>query len=129
MGNPSLLIVNIIVSLIPAAFIFLAWITRSTSGLLLSRRRRILFAVWIGHQPLGWCLATIALVDPLPLKALPDGGFSDVYENLAFEGAACAAVLTVVLALFGQGLSRILLAVSGALLFALDCVALLSNGV
>jgi hypothetical protein len=71
----------------------------------------------------------MALIDPLPLKALPDGGFSDIYEDLAFEGAACAAVFTIVLAFFGRGLSRILLSVSGVLLFALDWVALLSNGV
>ncbi len=129
MGSPSLLIVNIIVSLIPAAFILLAWNTRSTSETFLSRRRRILFAVGLGISLLGWCLATTALVVPLPLKALPDGGFSDLYENLAFAGAACAAVSTIALALFGQGLSRILLSVSGALLLVLDCVALLSNGV
>ena len=78
---------------------------------------------------LGWCLATTALIDPLPLRALHAGGFSDVYEDLAFEGAACTALFTIVLAFFGQGLSRLLLLVGGVLLFALDWVALLSNGV
>jgi hypothetical protein len=71
----------------------------------------------------------MALIDVFPLRKLPDGGFSDVYESAAFAGAACIALFTIVLAFFGEGLSRLLLLVGGVLLLALDYVALLSNGV
>jgi uncharacterized membrane protein len=120
---------EVFLSLIPAAFIFLALNTQRTSASTLSRIRQLLFATGLVISIFSWCVVVAAWMDPFPLKALGDGGFSDIYESLALDGAACTSLLTIVFAFFGQGLSRILLLTAGVFLFASYWIALLSNGV
>jgi hypothetical protein len=122
------MIIEASLSLIPAAFTFCAWNTQRTSESSLTRRRKILFGIGLVVSVLCCCFVTLSWIDPFPLVTMR-GGLVDIYEEVFFVGAGCTAVFTILLALFGRRLSRILLIASGLMLFALSYGALLQNGV
>jgi hypothetical protein len=68
-------------------------------------------------------------LNPFPL--LPDGhgGDSHIRNSMLFDTELFTAVLTLGLAVFGRGRSRLLLAASGLMLAFVAFAALLSNGV
>ena len=78
-------------------------------------------------------LCSLAVVcawfDPFPLLPDGQGGYSDVRNDMLFDAALSAAVLTIGLALFGRGAPRLLLAGGGFLLAIMALAAVLSNGV
>jgi hypothetical protein len=122
------MIIEASLSLIPAAFTLCAWNTHRTSESSLTRRRKMVFSIGLVVSVLCCCFVTLSWIDPFPLVAMR-GGLEDIYEEVFFAGAGCTAVLTILLALFGRRLSRILLITSGFMLFALSYGALLQNGV
>jgi hypothetical protein len=67
--------------------------------------------------------------NPFPLLRDGQGGYSNVRNSILFEAALYTALLTIVLAIFGRGKARLLLAGSGFLLVIVAYAALLSNGV
>src|ERR1035441_5765638 len=55
------------------------------------------------------------MLDPFPIVRSPDGSESIPLLDLASSMAYGGALLSIILALFGRGWSRILLAISGAM--------------
>jgi hypothetical protein len=77
------------------------------------------------------CSITVACswLDPFPLVPDGQGGYSDIRNSILFATALLSAVLTMVLALFGRGAPRLLLAGAGFSLTVIGYGALLQNGV
>jgi hypothetical protein len=69
------------------------------------------------------------MVDPFPVVHSPNGSDSIPLLDLAYQAAYGGAFLSIVLALFGKGGSRILLACSGGILVLLALGWALRNGI
>ena len=85
--------------------------------------------VWILTSIVCSLMVLSSWFNPFPL--LPDGhgGYSDIRNSMLFDAGLVTAFLTVGLAIFGRGRSRLLLAASGIVLAFVAFAALLSNGV
>ena len=68
-------------------------------------------------------------IDPYPMVKTADGGLSIVWLDRAWAVAFITPVISMILALFGKGLPRILLLVSGVLCLVLAYGSMLQNGV
>lgn len=68
--------------------------------------------------------------NPFPLVHLADGGYmTNPLDEYLLIASACASLLTVVLAAFGRGGSRILMILIGLLLLALAAVGFVQSHV
>ena len=78
-------------------------------------------------------LCSLAVVsswfDPFPLLPDGQGGYSDIRNSILFGAALSTALLTIGLALFGRGASRLLLVGGGLVLAIVAYGAALQNGV
>lgn len=70
----------------------------------------------------------ISWFNPFPLLSDGHGGYSNIRNSMLLDAGLVTALLTV-LAIFGRGRSRLLLAASGIVLAFVAFAALLSNGV
>jgi hypothetical protein len=68
-------------------------------------------------------------IDPYPLAQTPDGGYSIAWLDRAWTVAFVMPVVSIILALFGRGWPRIMLAFSAVLSLLLAFGALFQNGV
>ena len=66
-------------------------------------------------------------INPYPLVQTPDGGFSNAWLDRAWTVAFIAPLVSIILALFGRGWSRIMLALSGGLTLLLAFGSLLQK--
>ena len=68
-------------------------------------------------------------IDPYPMVKTADGSLSIAWLDRAWAVAFITPVISMFLALFGKGLPRILLLVSGVLCLVLAYGSMLQNGV
>ncbi len=120
---------ELFLSLFPLALTFPAW--RSQQRLIppLSNIRLILFRCGLVMSII--CSFMVFSSWSNPFSLLPDGhgGYSNIRNSMLFDAGLFTAFLTIGLAIFGRGRSRLLLAVSGLVLAFVAFAALLSNGV
>ncbi|MGD0136602.1 MAG: hypothetical protein ABSE57_31555, partial [Bryobacteraceae bacterium] len=62
-------------------------------------------------------------------SGIAKGGYSNIRNSILLDAAFFTALLTIGLALFGRGASRLILAVSGLMLAIVAYGAVLQNGV
>jgi hypothetical protein len=89
--------------------------------------RRVLFTCGLVVGALSAVLVFGCWLDPFPLVVTKGGGYSDLWESVLLVSASGTAFLTIILALFGQHLPRILLLLSGFLLLIFSFGALIAN--
>jgi hypothetical protein len=94
-----------------------------------TRIRVVLFNWGIFFSVLSVLITMSFWIDPYPLVSTPDGGYSIAWLDLAWEVAIGTACCSILLALFGRGVSRILLVASGITLLVLIYGSILQNGV
>ena len=95
----------------------------------LSRPRLLSFRWGLVLNVIGVLVTASCWIDPYPLAQTSDGGFSTAWIDRAWTVAFIAPLVSIILALFGRGWSRILLALSGGLSLLLAFGSLLQNGV
>jgi len=125
----SLYVASILLCSVPLATTFPAWqlgrsqTTNSTSS------RTICFYCGIAISILTSLVTITCIVDPFPVVRSPNGSESIPLLDLAYQLAYGGAFLSIILALFGKGWSRILLALSGTMLVLLPLGWALRNGI
>ena len=78
---------------------------------------------------IGVLVTASCWIDPYSLAQTPDGGLSTAWLDRAWTVAFIAPLVSIILALFGRGWSRIMLALCGGLTLLLAFGSLLQNGV
>jgi hypothetical protein len=68
------------------------------------------------------------MFDYFPLLPDGQGGYSNIRYSILLDAALSTALMTIGLALFGHGASRLLLAASGFMLAIVAYGAVLQNG-
>ena len=120
---------EILLSLFPLSLTYPAWRFQQRLNPPLSKIRLTLFRCGLLMSIICSLMVLSSWFNPFPL--LPDGhgGYSNIRNSMLFDAGVFTAFLTVGLAAFGRGRSRLLLAASGIVLTSVAFVALLSNGV
>ena len=95
----------------------------------LSRPRLLSFRGGLVLSVIGVLVTASCWIDPYPLAQTPDSGLSTAWLYRAWTVAFIAPLVSIILALFGRGWSRIMLALSGGLSLRLAFGSLLQNGV
>jgi hypothetical protein len=125
----SLYVAPLILCLVPLAITLRAWQLDRRKTPPLASFRMVCFYSGVVISILTSLVTMSCWVDPFPLVHLPDGGESIAWLELAWRIAFGGAFVSIVLALFGRGSSRILLVLSGLILTALVFGSHLQNGV
>jgi len=124
-----LMVLPLLLHLIPLIATVISWILGRRSRLVLSKRRRALFQAGVLMSLLSLLLTASCWLNVNPLVFHSDGSASIRGLELAWTSAFIAALTSTILAVFGKGPARILLASAGALTLALAYGALLQNGI
>lgn len=120
---------EILLSLLPLALTYPAWRFQQRLNPPLSKVRLILFRAGLVMSIICSLMVFSSWFNPFPLLADGQGGYSNIRNSILFDAGLFAAFLTVGLAAFGRGRSRLMLAGSGIVLAVVAFAALLSNGV
>src|ERR1700733_4196522 len=110
---------SILLCLIPLSTAFLAWRLACNQTRNSTSFRAICFYCGVAISSLTSLVMITCMVDPFPVVHSPNGSDSIPLLDFAYQAAYGGAFLSIVLALFGKGGSRILLALSGARLVLL----------
>lgn len=106
-----------------------SWRLESRNRSQLSRPRLLSFRGGIVLSVVSVLVTASCWIDPYPLVTTPDGGFSTAWLDRAWAVAFVAPLISIILALFGRGWSRIMLVLSSGLTLLLAFGSLLQNGV
>jgi len=120
---------EILLWLFPLALMYPAWRFHQKSNPPLSKIRLILFRCGLLMSVVCSLTVLSSWFNPFPLLPDGQGGYSNIRNSRLFDTGLCTAFLTVGLAAFGRGQSRLLLAASGLVLTLVAFAAFLSNGV
>ena len=127
--NFSLVVLPSLLCLVPLIVTVKSWQLERRAHPALSKLRLALFRAGLFLSVLGLLVTVSCYTDLYPLVHAPDGSLSIAWLDRAWTVAFVAPVVSVILALFGRGWSRILLGVSGVLSFVLAYGSMLQNGV
>ena len=119
---------EVLLSLAPMALTYPAWRFQRKLDPPLSVPRVLLFRCGLFPGALCSLAVVCSWFHPFPLLPDGQGGYSDVRNFILLMASVSAALLTIGLALFGRGASRLLLAGSGFLPAIVGYGAVLSNG-
>jgi len=116
---------ELLLSLFPLALTYPAWQFQQRLNPPLSNVRLMLFRCGLWVSIACSLMVLSSWFNPFPL--LPDGhgGYSNIRNSMLFDAGLFTAFLTVGLAIFGQGRSRLLLTASGVVLAFAAFAALL----
>ena|SRR5579871_3529371 len=117
-----------ILSLCPVALAFLAWRSERRIDRPLTSLSRLLFNCGLGLSIVCSLAVLLSWLQPFPLLPDGQGGYSDIRNFDLSEGALLAALMTIVLAVFGRSVARLILLASGVLLTIGAYGAILSRG-
>jgi hypothetical protein len=120
---------ELFLSLFPLALTFPAWRSQQRLTPPLSKIRLALFRCGLVMSIICSFMVFSSWFNPFPLLSDGHGGYSNIRNSMLFDADLFAALLTVGLAIFGRGRSRLFLAASGFVLAFTAFAALLSNGV
>jgi hypothetical protein len=123
------MLLMVLLSLVPMALTYPAWRFQRKLNPPLSRARLLLFRCGLLLSVLCAVAVVSSWFNPFPLLQDNQGGYSDIRNGILFDAGLFTALLTIVLAIFGRGPARVLLAGGGFLLVIMAYGALLSNGV
>jgi hypothetical protein len=123
------MVLPLLLHLVPLIATLSSWHLERRARPGLSRFRRASFRAGLLLSLLGLLLTASCWIDAYPLVRAADGSSSIPGLELAWTAAFITSIMSTVLALFGKGWPRILLAVSGALTLALGYGTLLQNGI
>ncbi len=127
--NFSLVVLPSLLCLVPLIVTAMAWQLERRAHPALSKLRLASFRAGLLLSILGLLVTVSCYMDPYPLVHAPDGSLSIAWFDRAWTVAFAALSISMILALFGRGWSRILLAVSGVLSLVLAYGSILQNGV
>ncbi len=129
--KPHFLLITLplLLCLVPLVITAASWQIERHAQSPLPGLRMGLFRVGLLLSVLGLFLTASCWLDPYPLTATADGGFSIAWLGRAWIGAFVMLVVSTILALFGKGWPRIMLVLSGVLSLLLEYGSLLQNGV
>ena len=122
-------VVPLLLCSVPLATALKAWHLSRSQTPDLPNLRIICFYCGVAISILTSLVTMTCMLDPFPVVRSPDGSASIPLLDLASQMAYGGAFLTIILALFGRGWSRILLAVSGAMLVLFFLGWALRNGI
>ncbi len=120
---------EILLSLLPLALTYPAWRFQQRLNPPLSKVRLTLFRCGLLMSIVCSLMVLSSWFNPFPLLSDGNGGYSNIRNSILFDAGFFTAFLTVGLAVFGRGRSRLMLAASGIVLAVVAFAALLSNGV
>ena len=123
------MLIEVALSLFPMAFTYASWRYHQRLNPPLRSVRILLFRSGLLMSVLRSLTVASSWFDPFPLLHDGQGGYSDIRNSILFGAALSTALLTIGLALFGRGASRLLLAGSGFVLAIVAYSAVLQNGV
>ena len=120
--------IEVVVSLFPVALTHASWRFQQRLNPPLRCARMLLFGSGLLMSIVCSLTVVSSWFDPFPLLPDGQGGHSDIRNSILFGAALSTALLTIGLALFGRGASRLLLA-GGFVLAIVAYGAALQNGV
>jgi hypothetical protein len=125
----SLYVMPVLLCLVPLTTALSAWHLSRGQAPDSPSLRIICFYCGVAVSIFTTLVTMSCFLDPFPLVHLTDGSESIGWLELAWKVAFGGAFLSIVLALFGKGWSRMLLALAGVMLVLLAFGSLLQNGV
>ena len=127
--NFSLVMLPLIFCLVPLVVTGASWQLEQRACLNLSRLRLASFRIGLLLSVVALLVTASCYIDPYPSVTTADGSLSIAWLDRAWTVAFMTAIISMILALFGKGWSRILLLVSGVLSLVLAYGSILQNGV
>ena len=121
--------IEILLSLAPLSLTYPAWRFQQRLNPPLSNIRLILFRWGLLMSIVSCLVVTSSWFEPFPLVPDGRGGYSDIRNSMLFDAGLLAAFVTIGLAAFGRGWSRLLLAASAIVVAFVALAALLSKDV
>ena len=125
----TLVVLPLLLELIPLVLTVTSWAIERHAKVHLSKPRIISFRSGLVLSAISLLVIASCWIDPYPLAHTPDGDSSIAWLELAWLVAFGTSISSMILALFGRGWPRVLLASSGALSVLLAYGSLLQNGV
>jgi hypothetical protein len=127
--NFSLVVLPLLLEVVPLVLTVASWRLERRAETSLSKLRVVLFRGGLALSAISLLVIASCWLDPYPLVYASDGGASIEWLECAWIVAFATSVSSMILALFGRGAPRALLAASGALSVLLSYGSLLQNGV
>jgi hypothetical protein len=128
-NNFSLVRFQLIFCLVPLVFTGASWQLERRAYLALSRLRLASFRIGLLLSVAALLVTASCYIDPYPMVKTADGSLSIAWLGRAWALAFITPVISMILALFGEGWPRILLLASGVLCLVLAYGSMLQNGV
>jgi hypothetical protein len=120
--------VGMLISLLPNAMTYQAWRLQKI-GSPKPRARMFVFRAGLAFSVISSLTVALSWLNPFPPSRTLDGGYSNTRNFWLATAALGAALVTILLAAFGRGGSRLWLAASGLLLTTAAYGAFLASGV
>lgn len=127
--NFSLVVLPLSLEVVPLALTVASWALERRAKASSSKLRFASFRSGLVLSIISLLVIASCWIDPYPLVHTPGGGASIAWLDRAWLVAFATSISSMILALFGRGWPRILLAISGALSVLLTYGSLLQNGV
>jgi len=124
-----LLDLPLLLCLVPLALTASSWQLGRYACRDLTKSRKVSFRAGLVFSAVALLATASCWIDPYHLVQTPDGGYSIAWFDRAWAVAFIAPIISMILALSGQRLPRILLFVSDVLTLVLAFGSLLQNGV